>query len=456
MPTDAASLSSHKAHADPKATDASILPELESPPQAPPQDVEKGAAPPPGNPMMDPKAFPDGGWSAWLCCVGGFCCLFCSFGWINTVGVFQDYYQTHMLKNYSSSTVSWIPSLEVFMMFFGGPFIGKLYDNHGPRGILFFGSLLHVFGIMMTSLCKEYYQFILAQGICSPIGTSMIFYAGMSSLTTWFFRKRALAFGVMAAGSSIGGIVFPIMTDHLVDSIGFGWAMRVSAFLMLGLLIIANLTVKSRIPPMKKPFQPVEFLLPFTEPTFVLLTVGAFLFFMGMFIPINYLIVQATAEGMSTRLAAYIIPILNALSLFGRVLPGYVGDKVGRFNVMIVLCLATGVLDLALWIPASSNAALIVFAAAYGFGSGAFVSMLPACIAQISDVRKIGVRTGSMFAAISIAALISNPIGGQIVSADNGSFTGLKIFCGVMQISGSLVIAASRIAVAGANPKTKV
>ena len=33
--------------------------------------------------MMDPASFPDGGLHAWLTCVGGFCCLFVSFGWIN-------------------------------------------------------------------------------------------------------------------------------------------------------------------------------------------------------------------------------------------------------------------------------------------------------------------------------------------------------------------------------------
>lgn len=31
----------------------------------------------------DPASFPDGGWEAWLCVVGGFCTIFCSFGWIN-------------------------------------------------------------------------------------------------------------------------------------------------------------------------------------------------------------------------------------------------------------------------------------------------------------------------------------------------------------------------------------
>ncbi|KAK7705989.1 hypothetical protein SLS57_009906 [Botryosphaeria dothidea] len=442
-------------------TEANILPEVETEPQVneklPNGDAEKGGPPhAPQNPMMDPKSFPDGGLDAWLCVLGGFCALFCSFGWINCIGVFQEYYQTHQLSQYSASTISWIPSCEAFMMFFGGPIIGKLYDNYGPRYILLVGSFLHVFGLMMASLSSEYYQFILSQGIVSAMGASAIFYPAMSTNATWFFRRRALAFGLMAAGSSIGGVIFPIMVTHLIPEVGFAWTMRICAFLILFLMTIANLTIKSRIPPMPKPLAPIEFVLPFKEMPYLMLTIGSFLFFMGMFLPINYLIVQATSEGMSAHLASYLIPILNALSLFGRVLPGYVGDKIGRYNVMLVLCALTAVLDLALWIPASGNAALIVFAAAYGFGSGAFVSMAPALIAQISDVRKIGVRSGAMFAVISIAALVSNPIAGAIVGAEDGSFTGLKIFCGVMQVAGAVFIFFSRTALVGLKLKVKV
>ena len=179
---------------------------------------------------------------------------FVSFGWINCIGVFQEYYQTHQLRNYSSSTIAWIPSLEAFMMFFGGPIVGRLYDNYGPREILLVGTILHVFGLMMTSLCTQYYQFILAQGICSPIGSSLIFYSGMNNMTflseivltatpamssvpTWFLKWRALAFGVVAAGSSLGGVIFPIMISHLMPRLDFAWTMRVAAFMILGLLV---------------------------------------------------------------------------------------------------------------------------------------------------------------------------------------------------------------------------
>lgn len=46
------------------------------------------------------------------------------------VGVFQEYYQNNQLKQYSSQEVAWIPSLEAFMMFFGGLWIGRLYGKN--------------------------------------------------------------------------------------------------------------------------------------------------------------------------------------------------------------------------------------------------------------------------------------------------------------------------------------
>lgn len=64
---------------------------------------------------------------------------------------------------------------------------------------------------------------------------------------------------------------------------------------------------------MAKPFSIMDFVRPFKELPLILLTVGAFLFFMGMFLPMNYLIIQAVQQGMSQRLAAYLLPILNAV-----------------------------------------------------------------------------------------------------------------------------------------------
>jgi MFS family permease len=296
-----------------KETEANIFPENEAEAHA---DLEKGGLEiKPEGPVaggVNPADFPDGGVEAWLVVLGCWCALFCSFGWINCIGVFQDYYQQNQLSSYSPSTVSWISSMETFCMFAGGPLFGKVFDSHGPRWLLFGGTIAHVFGLMMTSLASEYYQFFLAQGFVSAVGASAIFYAAMNGVGTWFFHKRATAFGVMASGSSLGGVVLPIMVTKLIPEVGFPWAMRSAAFTLLGMLIIANVTIKSRLKPKPKPLVIMEFIRPFKDITFLLVTLGSWFFFFGMFLPFTYIILQAQQDGMSVDLSNYLIPILNA------------------------------------------------------------------------------------------------------------------------------------------------
>jgi MFS family permease len=295
-------------------TEANIFPESEVEAHA---DLEKaGLEEKPVGPVAggtNPADFPDGGLEAWLVVLGCWCALFCSFGWINCIGIFQEYYQQNQLKAYSPSTVSWISSMETFCMFFGGPVFGKVFDNYGPRWLLFGGTIAHVFGLMMTSLSTEYYQFFLSQGVVSAFGASAIFYAAMNCVGTWFFHRRATAFGVMASGSSLGGVVLPIMVTKLIPEIGFPWAMRSAAFTLLGMLIIANLTAKSRLKPRPRPLIIMEFIRPFGDITFLLVTLGSWFFFFGMFLPFTYIILQAQADGMSVNLSNYLIPILNAV-----------------------------------------------------------------------------------------------------------------------------------------------
>ena len=166
---------------------------------------------------------------------------------------------------------------------------------------------------MMTSLSTKYYQLILAQGVVSAVGSSAVFNGTLSSVAGWFRLRRAAAFGIIAAGSSVGGVVSPIMVTHLIRRLGFGWALRCVAFMLLGLLIITCLTVKSRLPPRRAPFVIKEYIQEVKDPQLAITALGFFLFFWGMFLPFSYIILQAQKLGVDPSLTPYLLPIMNAV-----------------------------------------------------------------------------------------------------------------------------------------------
>ncbi|CAI7675298.1 unnamed protein product [Penicillium discolor] len=383
-------------------------------------------------PINDASNFPDGGTKAWLNVVGGWCIFFSMFGWANDLLDFT------------------------FILFGGGIVAGKLYDNYGPKVLVYPGVFLHLFGMMMCSISTEYYQFILSQGVCTSLGDAALFTASLSTASTWFHKKRAFAFGILLTGTSIGGVVMPICLEHLLNSLGFGWAIRACTFINLALLVIALPTVTSRLPPTPKPVSVMDHIRPMKEGPFLMLSGGCALFYLGMYLPFNYIIVQAEYEGMSAGLAGYLISILNGASLFGRLIPGKMADIIGRFNTMIAMCGFAGVIVLALWLPGTANAPIIVFSALYGFASGAFISLIPPLTAQISDIREIGVRSGTLWLTVGIAALVASPIGGALEARDGGAFVGLQIFAGVTMLIGTGLFVVGRWYLAGWNFFAKV
>lgn len=165
----------------------------------------------------------------------------------------------------------------------------------------------------MASISTEYYQILLSQGVCSAIGVSLIFQPANSVIPGWFDKRRGAAYGIMTSGSSIGGVVFPIMIQRLIPVVGFGWAMRGAAFLILALLLVANLTIRSRLPPAPQSLGPDVLVAPFKDVEMMLLVSSFVLLTFGIFIPINYLVVEAVATGsVSPDLAQYLIAFLNA------------------------------------------------------------------------------------------------------------------------------------------------
>lgn len=93
-------------------------------------------------------------------------------------------------------------------------------------------------------------QVFLSQGVCAGIGAGLLYIPSIAVISHYFARRRVLAMSIVAAGSSLGSVIHPIMLNNTLNgSLGFGNSVRASAGLVAGMLLIAILLMKPRLPP---------------------------------------------------------------------------------------------------------------------------------------------------------------------------------------------------------------
>lgn len=272
----------------------------------------------------------------------------------------------------------------------------------------------------------------------------------MAATGQYFRKRRGAALGVAVAGSSLGGVLFPIALNRMFanPSLGFGWTIRIVGFWILALLIISCPLIRARLPPRKGS---LILLKAFKELPYDLICFASFLMLFGTFTPIFFLPEFATQQGMSQQLAYYTLAILNASSLFGRLIPGYLADHLGRLNMYCAAGIITGIMAIC-WQEASGNAGIIVFAAIYGFFSGSIVSLQTTCIATVPrNPQDIGTYLGMGMFISSFATLAGPPLNGLLVS-NYGTFDQAATMSGIIVLAGGFLIIGVKAAMAWTEP----
>ena len=175
------------------------------------------------------------------------------------------------------------------------------------------------------------------------------FNPSIAVLGHWFRRRRATAIGIALGGSSVGGVVFPILLQRLIPLVGFAWAVRAIGFVMMACFVVACLTIKTRLPLSGRiSWRTAVDVHGFKDPRYVLTAISGFLYvsvtlaqwsvlttyvisrlFYAVYTPIFYIEIYASFRGISPEVSSYLLPILNAGNVLSRILPGILSDRVG-------------------------------------------------------------------------------------------------------------------------------
>ncbi|KAF5102875.1 hypothetical protein D0Z00_000133 [Geotrichum galactomycetum] len=391
--------------------------------------------------------FPEGGVKAWSVVFGAWCAMTASMGISNSIGFLQAWLATHQLADYTEAQISWIFSLFSFLLFFGGVQVGPIFDSYGIMVLLIPGCIGIVVSLVILSVCTQYYQFILGFAILGGLSCTMVFTPSVTIVGHWFYKKRGLATGIAASGGAVGGVIFPLVLIEIMPKIGYGWSIRVIALINVVLCLIAVALMRTRLPLEKSKKGALIDLKAFKDVRFGLTTFGVFLAEWALFIPLNYITSYALSKGLNEKFSYQMLAILNAGSVLGRCLPGYMSDVFGRFNVMIITATLCAITCLAIWLPAQTHLGpIVLFAFTFGLCSGTSICLTPVCISQICKTEDYGKRYGTCYSVVSFGVLTGMPIAGEILNRQGGSnFTGLICFSAASYIASAAMFFGARV-----------
>ncbi|RAK97235.1 putative MFS monocarboxylate transporter [Aspergillus ibericus CBS 121593] len=383
---------------------------FQKPPSEHPVTASQDSPPPP--PL-------DHGKDAWLFLAACFVMEALVWGFAFTYGVFQDYYST-LPAFQNSNSIAIIGTCAMGIMYLDLPIIFTLYRQYPTlqRTGCALGVLLMCLSLGLSSLSTTVPHLILTQGIFYAIGGSIAYSPCILLMEDWFDKRKGLAFGVMWAGTGLGGAILPIVMQRLLDLYGFRTTLRafaITLFILTGPLVYF---VKPRVPAPKRPSSRISI------PNLKFLSSSTFLLFqafntieaLGYFLPSLYLPTYARSIGASGTLEALTVILLNVASVAGCVCMGAIIDHLDVTTCILISAAGSTLGVFLLWGFSVSLPPLFIFAIVYGLFAGSYTSTWPGVMRDV--VRKEGSAESSMvFACLAAGRGVGNIVSGPLSEA---------------------------------------
>ena len=374
---------------------------------------------------------------AWVVC--GACVLFnfCTWGMNSGFAIyFANYLTNGTFEGATKMDYSYIGGMAFGVGVVFSPLITVIQGYIGFKNTLIIGNCLQFTALMLASWSRKLWQLYCTQGLMQSFGLAFLSIPAITVLPQWFKKKRVLAMGLSSAGSGLGGIVFNLGMQKVVDTKGVFWALRVQSIIGFGLTWIAIFLAKSKAAKHNIQFDFFNFSSCKTAGYWlVMLFVITCIF--GYVIVLYTLANFTTSLGYSERQGSIVSAMVQVGSLFGRPVVGYLSDRYGAATLGSIVYYISGIFCLAMWIPARNYATVIIFALIMGSIMGSIYAIFAPLIARIFGLQKMSIIFGQIWAIVGVAGLFSPVIGVKLTKGSGAeinpsSYRDCSIFTGIM------------------------
>jgi MFS family permease len=399
--------------------------------------VDPEQAPQPAPKLED--VAPDGGYG-WVVVA----CLFLinahTWGINSSYGVFLAHYLA--LNTYPGATpleYAFIGGLSIAMCLSVSPVATISTREFGTRVTLFIGVFLQTVALLGASWSKEIWQLFLSQGVCFGWGMGFLFVASVPIIPQWFDKKRSFANSISAAGSGIGGLIYSLATNAMIENVGLGWAFRILAIVSCVVISIAIILIRDR----NKQIGSVQLAFDTSllrRPEFLLLLGWGMFSMLGYVVLLFSLPNYARSIGLSAAQGSVIGALLNLGQGIGRPAIGFYSDSFGRINIALLGTFLSGLFSLVIWIFAKSYGVMIFYSLLTGAFAGTFWTTIAPVSAEVVGIKILPSALSLIWISLIVPSTFAEPIALELKRTTGNIYLHSQIFTGFMYIAASICL----------------
>lgn len=396
---------------------------------------------------------PDGGYG-WISCICVVLVMFSTWGANSSFGVFLAFYLNNgVFAGATKYDYALIVGMSVAFGQGCAPIAMVLTKIMGCKFPMYLGTCLLFLGFFLGSFATELWQLYVTQGFLVGVSMALLYAPATTVIPGWFLKKRSSAIGFSLIGTGAGGVTYSLAVNKLIEQTGHqAWALRMLAISCALTCIVSTLLLKQRNPP--KPvgvkslsgiwaqFEAVFSVQVTRQYTVILLGLWFAFALFGYNLMIFTLSPYGVARGLTARQASLLTTIMNSAQCVGRPSMGYLGDKIGRMNITVLLTAFLTTILFAFWLNCKGFLELLFFAICVGCSVGVANVMSTVLVADMVEPEHFLPAWSFVNSMGSPFMLVCEVIAQSMVDEKNEAnpylhtqiFAGLCFFCALLLI----------------------
>ncbi|MFK8020732.1 MAG: MFS transporter [Pseudomonadales bacterium] len=328
---------------------------------------------------------------------------------------------------------------------------GILIDRYSTRWVMSVGAILFAAGLYLLSIASSITQYVVLFGLTMAVGNAL---AGSqpssTTISRWFTTSRGRALGISALGTSVGGIVVPLLLAYWIEQ--YGWRLALEYFsYAVALVVLPTVALSIRGTPAEAGLEVEDAQLQasatastaigalttrdiISNSSYWLIGLPLSLLFCVYLSVLSNITPYVTGLGHSTEQAGQLITVIAIGGIVGKVSFGFAADKI---NLKIGLWLAIGLVIIGFLILATepSYSLMLVAATLLGLATGGQLPVWGAMMARAFGLVSYGRAMGLMSPMISLIVMPGFIVAGKLVDMTGNYVLLLNVFCVVLVVA---------------------